>query len=411
MARSPSNLGVAGWRQIWTNIHDLMTRMARAYRNIKVLDETCAKLDSGNGGTEFPDGQVFTGNQYLHDTLAQDSNYVWIQDSDTFDFGGVIILDYDIQSGNPPVEADIVSVFGLAENPEQLGTKTTGVFFAQPTYKPYVGSAYDGNVQFQSLNIPITSGGPLFQWPQTDGPAGGTLTTNGAGALYWTDPPDPPELIVDTDQTDYLVDNVTGNLAPVTVTATRPAAPAQVSFECTFWTGSNNRGVIVELLVDGVAVGETYTTLLPRNTDTFVHHSWSVLLPNGNEVLTIRHTANGIDVWVYGTATDTKLALLLPSVATVQSAYSQGSTYIISPDEFWARWSDTAVENLAKLLNHAPIGGPPASWLDVGRAQVFVALYSAQNINLLDALTIDNINELVTLGVLTPAEAVIILTT
>jgi len=412
MARTPSNFGGSGRYPIWTNIHDLMTRMARAYRNIKILDETCAKLDSGNGGTEFPDGQIFTGNQYLYDSLAQDSNYVWIQDSDTFDFGGVIILDYDIQSGTPPAETDIVSVFGLSENPEQLGTKTTGVFFTQPTYKPYIGSAYDGNVQFQSLNIPITSGGPVFQWPQADGPAGGTLTTDGSGGLYWTDPATPPAQITDTDTTDVsIVEALAWTAIPVTVTATQPSIPAQISLDISYWSGNNNQILSTRMLIDGTPSGAVFNTALPRNAIIDEHFTWSPTLPNGNEVITVEvQKVGGQACWIYGATGDpTVLTLLEPGGLVALSAGVQNTDYIIGPLEFWNRWSVNAQENLAKFLNHQPLGGAPPAWLDVARVTVFVALYSAQNVNLLDQQTIDNINELVTLGVLTPAEAAIIL--
>lgn len=365
-------------------------------------------LNGGNGGGDFPDGQIITGSLFMWDQVVQQSNYVWIQEAAKFDFGGFTVVDFDPSVPGDPQPEDTVAVYGLAENPEQAGTKVSGMFFAQPTYKPYIGSLYDGNVQFQSLNIPVVSGGPVFQWPQADGEAASSLNTDANGGLYWEPPPNPPELIEDIDQTDYLVLQTPGNLAPVTVTATRSAVPGQVAFECTFFTGSNNRSVDVELLVDGVQAGQIYSTLLPRVTDTFVHHTWSVILPNGNEVLTIRHTANGTDVDVLGTVTDTSLALLIPSAA-LMSQRAVG-TYIIDRYEFWDRWLDVEKENLSKAMRGEKWQpGPFPSDLLVFRIMSFFSMYTSQNVNLVLQTTIDNITELETLGIIGSGRAAIIL--
>jgi len=376
---------------------------------IDLIDTKSARLDSGNAGTSFPDGQIITGNQYLYDTATQESDFIWIQEATVLKSGGFVVADFDPTQGLPPTSDDLIAYFGMTENPEQLGTKVVGTIFAKPEYKPYVGSIYDGIVQFQSLNIYRETNGPIFQWPQLDGDAASSLNTDSSGGLYWDPPPNPPEIIEDIDQTDYLVLEV-GNLAPVTVTATRAAIPGQISFECTFFTASNNRNVIVELLIDGVQTGQVYTTPLPRNAETFVHHTWSLILPNGNEVIAVRHIAIGAGIQVQGTVTDTVLSLLIPSAALM--SHRAVGTYIIDRYAFWDRWLDVEKENLSKAMRGEKWQpGPFPDDLLVFRIMAFFSMYTSQNVNLLLQTTIDNITELETLGILGAGRAAVILAT
>ena len=372
--------------------------------NLVSLDQLwteSAKLNSGNGGTGFPDGQIFTGIQFLYDSAAQESDFVWIQDSSLFKLGGYIVLDYDINSGIDPTPDDIVAVFGMTEAPTQPGTKNAGLLFNQPTYPAVIASNYDGPILFQKLNITHTNLGPEFHWPILDGPAGGSLSTNSSGGLYWTPPANPPELIEDTDTTVYAVFEFPGNLAPVTVTATRLAAPGQVAFECTFSTISQNRTVVVELLVDGVQTGQIYTTPLPRGVDTFVHHTWSVLLPNGNEVLTIRHVANNTDVEVFGNVTDTVLSLLIPSSALL--AQREQTPYIIDSFSFMSRFTNTEKENWSKgqrgeKWQPGPFPADLLVWdLDTLKIQL-----ASNNVNLFQSHVVDGVNLLESEGIIGP---------
>ena len=282
---------------------------------------------------------------------------------------------------------------------------------------PYtIDSATDYNLRAQivaALNDLQTQIDPMLRWtwPSTDGAPGSTLNTDGNWGLYWIPPSNPPDVVDDDDQTDVVIAVAPAwTVAPVSVTATLPSAPAHVTFSCTMDSTSNNRTVYMRMLVDGVPTGAVYGTLLQRNEETFVRHVWEVDTPNQNEVITVELQADGTGCNLLGTVTNTNLLLIQPTGVALSANYA-GIEYIITPAQFWSRWSNTALENLAKLLNRQNIMGGPPSWLNVARAQIFVSFYSAQNINLLDQQTIDNINELVTLSVLTPAEAATILAT
>ena len=371
------------------------------------------KKDSGNGGIAFPDGQLITGNQYLYDSLEQDSNYIWIQDENVTDLGGFVLMDYDLTSTIPPTTANVISAFGLIENPNQAGVKEAGVVFNSPDYTPTIASNYEGNVTFQTLRLPKGPSVPNWQWPLVDGPAGASLSTNGSGGLYWTDPPNPPTEIVDTDATDFLITaSPAWGLAPVSVVASQNSTPAQVSFDVSLFTLNNNQTIYVRMLVNGVTEGAIYNKQMPRNSIVNEHYTWSPILTAGETVTIELQSVGGQDCFVYGASGAITTLTLLEPGGVVLSANAQGTANVISPTEFWSRWETGALENLAKLLTHNPIPatGIP-SWLNVARANIFISRYSADNINLLNPVTISNINELVTLGVLTPAQASIILAT
>ena len=402
-------------RQLLQYLNDLDGRSIVDNLSLSKLWKESAKLDSGNGDTGFPDGQVLTGSQFLYDSAAQRSNWFWIQDQGFVELGGYVVLDYDIQSGVPPTDEQIVAVFGLVESEEQPGTKASGVIFNNPDYPVGVGTGYSGNCRFQSLWIPggFGSSVPHWQWPTIDGSPGASLTSDGSGGLYWTDPATPPAEITDTDTTDFLIDAAPLYIEiPVTVTATQPSIPAQVSLDISLYTNNNNQTIDIRMLVDGTPVGQTYTTPMPRNSIVTEHLTWSPLLPNGNEVITVEaQSFGGQACFVYGATGDpTVLTLLEPGGVVAFSANSQGTDYIIGPIEFWDRFLDIEKEIMMQKANRAP-PGPLMPWLDVFNLTAFMTLYMTNNINLKLQDTIDHVNQLETWGIIGPGRAAIILQT
>ena len=358
-------------------------------------------------------GQITYGNLFSYDQVAQSGNFIWVQEAAKTDFGGFSILDYDPTTGVAPTAEQTVAVFGLGENPTQPGAKNVGIGFAQPSYEAAILTDYDGNVQFQSIRIPHVAGeDPIWQWPSTDGVAGSTLTSGGNGILYWTDPPIPPALITDTDTTDILIDQTPlWTLVPVTVTATQPSIPSQVTLDISFYSNNNGQFVNIQMLVDGVQSGQVYSVALPRNAIINEHYSWSPILPNGNEVITIEvQSLGGQACFIYGATGDpTVLNLLEPG--GVAAARAQGTSYVVSRETFAARFLTVERENRAKFLNHRNIGMGVPSWEDVDYILTLTAKYSTGNVNLLDQDVIDGINFMETLGILAPGRAAVILAT
>ena len=380
---------------------------------IKLSNYQCPDgiLVEGENVSPAVGGQVVTGNLLSWSTELVPSNPIWVQDAAFFGLGGFTVMDFDPTLGQPPALEDTIAVFGMAESATQPGTKVVMLGFATPEYPAVVKTVYPGTVAFQSLHIPYEEGvSPEWHWPILDGPSGGTLTSDGSGGLYWTDPDNPPNAVEDTDATDILLTgDPVWDVLPVTVTATRSSAPAQVALDLTLFTANNNQSAQVRLLVDGTPDGTVYSFALPRAAFSEEHCTWSPVLPLGTEVLTVEVMAvGGQDVTVAGTTNVTELVLLEP--AGVQTAYAAGTGYVISSVEFWSRFTDPEKENIAKVMNHAPVAGPPPSWLDVFKVTAFVSLYSARNVNLLEQDTIDHINQLETLGIIAAGRAAIILT-
>lgn len=244
-----------------------------------------------------------------------------------------------------------------------------------------------------------------WTWPANDGAPGSFLTTNGFGQLYWTPPVNPPTVTTDDDVTDFSIAIAPAwTLVPVSLTAQEPAAsPAHVALSMTLFSTQNNRDISCRLLINGVPDGPVYVVTLQRDQEVFTRHVWEPFTTQG-DVITFELSANGDGCSVLGSVTDTHAVLSEPT-GVVLSANFQGTANVISPTEFWSRWTDPALEKLAKTLNRQPIGmGGAPSWISVARVSVFVARYSADNINLLDTTTINHMNELVALNVLTPAE-------
>jgi hypothetical protein len=203
----------------------------------------------------------------------------------------------------------------LGENPEVPGTKAVGILFANPAYPAVVGTGYTGTVRVNNLLIPVDGTIPDdFYWPLNDGNPGSTLTTDGSGGLYWTDPPIPPNLVTDTDATDYfLTPTLTWIDALVSVTATKVSLQPSIGFECTLLATFAAQTVQTRMLVDGVPTGQIFTVELPRNVNWTVHYNWTTPLPLGTETITIEQIHSGTQTAeVLGSVNVTELQLLEP---------------------------------------------------------------------------------------------------
>ena len=134
---------------------------------------------------------------------------------------------------------------------------------------------------------------------------------------------------------------------------------------------------------------------------------------------TFSDTGYGVDIkyQVYNDSPDWDLQALsstqLPQTGQAVS-FGPGVNVIDSTDttHFWDRWTDASKELLWDYMNRVVVPpGPPPSRLEAFRAQQFFAYTAERIVSVRDPYVIQEINWLVTVFVLTPAEATAILQT
>jgi hypothetical protein len=393
MTKRRSNNSSATMNQVVQWLNDMSGRSSAADTNIE-------KKADKDAGVPPDGGQNLSGDWIWFDQIAQPSNLYWTQEDAKLAYGGYHIGD--------ETDADI-ALFGMAENPDNPGTKAVGVVGINPSIPLEFVTHYNGQARMQNVIFPMQTANQELFFPNAPPPLDGyTLNSTAGGTMYWAPPVSPPNVQDDTDITDVPVAvSPLTTLLPVSIVSNEASTSPAITISLRAFSSLNNAEFVTELLINGAPVPEAaaVSEVLPRNIGRDISHQWS---PNQiliGDIVTVTVSSSQPNTVVQGSIEATVLVLIHPQGGAVKQTFTGVS--VITPVSFWARWLDIEKENLMIYINHAP-PGPLPSWIDVFRVSRMFAS-SHQNVNLASDYLIAEMAFIEAQGIIGPGRAATIL--